>query len=476
MKLGLITRCKDEVMIEEFCNYYKNQGVDNIHIIDDNSLDKSIYNNLTNSKHIIIYFENNIISTNFANQLYQKIRNDYDWIIYVDVDEFITTKKNINKTIKEELNTTFKNAICIRVPWVMMSCNNIEKTPKSILETNTFRWNHDLQHNNIITNNNKFRCRYEKIETKCIFKPKYFNIITDHYPSKQLIPNNNIVESISNTNYNTVLYKNLREKNIKNGYLLCYHYRIISVENCIKKITTNTWYKDYTLEDLMSNDYNEIIDNTLKIKSIKQKIKFVHITKTGGTSIEEVGKKNGILWGMYDEKIKYKKLKIGKMSGAIWHIPPRNFITNPYSKHITFAVVRNPYNRILSECFCKWGGKYKQREFENVDEFNAYITDRINKCMEPHFFHFMPQYIYTHDENDKLIINHIIYFENLKEEFDILMKKLELNIVLDVDTNKSNKKYGIADISPENIKLINKIYHKDFVFFNYNKINIDYLV
>jgi len=223
----------------------------------------------------------------------------------------------------------------------------------------------------------------------------------------------------------------------------------------------------------MSNNYNEIIDNTLKIKSIKQKIKFVHITKTGGTSIEEVGKKNEMLWGMYDEEIKYKKLKIGKMSGAIWHIPPRNFITNPYSKHITFAVVRNPYSRIISECFCKWGGKFKKSEFKTVKDLNDYITERINNCINPSFFHFAPQYLYTHDENDNKIINHIIYFENLKNEFDNLMNNFGLNIVLDVDTNKSVKKYGISDISPKNIKLINKIYHKDFVFFNYDKINID---
>jgi hypothetical protein len=470
MKLGLITRCKDECFIKEFCNYYLNQGIDFIHIIDDDSIDKSIYNNLDKSSKIKIYYEKNIIDRNLANELYKQIKDNYDWIIYVDVDEFITTRKNINKTIKQELATTFKNSICIYIPWVMMSCNNIKNTPKSILETNIYRWNHDKKHPNKI---NKFRCRYNKIESKSIFKPKYFNDITDYNPINKTNNNDNIVESIHNTKVNSIHYNNLREKDINNGYLLCYHYRIISIENSKKKINTNIWYKNYSLNDLLSSDYNEIIDDTLKIKSIKQQIKFIHITKTGGTSIEEVGKKNGMLWGMYDEKLQYKKLKIGKMSGAIWHIPPRNFIKNPYSKHITFAVVRNPYNRILSECFCKWGGKYKTREFQNVDEFNDYITERIKKCMEPQFFHFMPQYIYTHDENNNQIINHIIRFENLKEEFDNLMTNFGLSIVLDIDTNKSIKKYGISDISPENIKLINKVYDNDFKFFNYDKIHID---
>ena len=33
--LGLITRCKDEYFVEEFCDYYLNEGVDQIIIIDD---------------------------------------------------------------------------------------------------------------------------------------------------------------------------------------------------------------------------------------------------------------------------------------------------------------------------------------------------------------------------------------------------------------------------------------------------------
>ena len=65
-----------------------------------------------------------------------------------------------------------------------------------------------------------------------------------------------------------VCISNLREKNINEGYLLCYHYRIVSIESCINKIKNNYWYKNYTLEDLLSNDYPEIIDNTLKNKCL----------------------------------------------------------------------------------------------------------------------------------------------------------------------------------------------------------------
>ena len=78
-----------------------------------------------------------------ANDLYNKIRHNFEWLIYVDVDEFITTKKNITRTIRQELETTFKNVDCVRIPWVMMACNKLEKNPTSVLEENIFRWNHD---------------------------------------------------------------------------------------------------------------------------------------------------------------------------------------------------------------------------------------------------------------------------------------------------------------------------------------------
>lgn len=264
--LGLLTRCKDEFFIKEFCDYYLLQGVDIIYIIDDDSNDKSIYNNISNDKIKIIY-EKNIIDRKIANQIYKKIKNEFIWMIYVDVDEFITTKKNFNNTIKDELENTFKDFDCIKIPWVMMASNGIEKNPDSILKTNIYRWNHDLKHPNKIY---KFRCRFWNIETKCIFKTEKFNNITDHYPHKFTSKNISIIESINLKKQKISSYYNkLREKDIKNGYLLCYHYRIISIENSINKLKNNIWYNKYFIDDLIKSDHSEVKDDTLKKKVYK---------------------------------------------------------------------------------------------------------------------------------------------------------------------------------------------------------------
>ena len=48
--------------------------------------------------------------------------------------------------------------------------------------------------------------------------------------------------------------------------MLCYHYRIVSEEQCLEKIKYNIWYNNYTLNDLLSSDYSEIEDTSMKKK------------------------------------------------------------------------------------------------------------------------------------------------------------------------------------------------------------------
>lgn len=465
--LGLITRCKDEFFIKEFCDYYLLQGVDKIFVIDDNSNDKSIYNNINDNRIEIIY-EKNIIKNEYANKLYKQIKSNFKWMIYCDVDEFITTKKNITNTIKDELNTTFKDVDCIKIPWVMMSCNSIEKNPNSILSENTYRWNHNKKHPHSI---HKFRCRYDQIEVKCIFKTNKFNSIWDHHP-KENADNIITVDSVSKKNQQlNPWYYNLREEDIENGILLCYHYRIISKENSINKLQTNLWYiqNGYTTEDLMSSDYSEIIDETLKYKIINEKLKFVHITKTSGTYIELLGKQKNLNWGKNDNYLKNKDMPKNS-NPSYWHLPLQFFNIYPYKKYTKlFTIVRNPYDRIISECLCKYGGKFSKK-METKEDLNFYINNQVKKkqILDLSFHHFLPQHLYTHNENGEKIIDIIIKYEEINK-FNDLMKQFNIDIEY-VRKEKPKKKFNIKDISEINIKLINNIYHLDFMYYNYKKL------
>ena len=264
--LGLITRCKDEFFAKEFCYYYLSQGVDHVYIIDDDSDNKSIYDGIESDK-ATIHFQKNIIQKDCANMVYSAIKDRFEWIIYVDMDEFICTNATSNLTIKEIIKNDFHAADCVKIPWVMMACNGRSSNPNRILTENTYRWNHDLKHPNKI---HKFRCRYEKIEVKCIFRSKKFNKIWDHHPLDPSAEKIRIVNSINlEDELLTPFYQELREEHILKGKLLCYHYRIISKENSTNKIKTNYWYikNKYTVEDLHSSDHPEKIDTTLRSRA-----------------------------------------------------------------------------------------------------------------------------------------------------------------------------------------------------------------
>ena len=197
-----------------------------------------------------------------------------------------------------------------------------------------------------------------------------------------------------------------------------------------------------------------------------KELKFIHITKCAGSTIEELGKKNGILWGRHHKEYGW------------WHefFPHKH--KNLKNKYDWFMVVRNPYDRIISEFYCNWGGAKKNENFTNK-EFNDFIKEKIVKRYRHNFFpnykkfkgnHYSEQFKYI--ENKSNI--HIVHFENIKKEFDQLMKKYNINIKFDLHVNASTKKkkFSKKSLSPELINIINRVYHFDFVKFGYKKIEV----
>ena len=141
-------------------------------------------------------------------------------------------------------------------------------------------------------------------------------------------------------------------------------------------------------------------------------IKFIHIPKTGGTTIEYVGKKFGFRWGKYDTKMIDKLHKYGKFGGRQlfhcpeWHIPPYltykfddNSVMKPnlyqnedtFDIFNTFCVVRNPYERIISEWnfMNKCNGDINQWIKHSIDLLKTKFTHQAG--------HWIPQYKYVYE-------------------------------------------------------------------------------
>ena len=189
-------------------------------------------------------------------------------------------------------------------------------------------------------------------------------------------------------------------------------------------------------------------------------LKFIHITKTAGTTIEDEAKKHSILWGRHHKEY-------GWHHGLLKHKSP-----TMVEKYDWFTVVRNPYTRIISEFHCRFGGMNrspkKMLEFSNGD-FNNYLIKRIsnhNSGRDRHGGHYTPQHYYTDNE----IPITILKFENIKHEFDALMKKYKLLVSLNSCKNTNPKIFYISDMNQKLRDLINAVYEKDFEHFNYSSV------
>jgi hypothetical protein len=253
------------------------------------------------------------------------------------------------------------------------------------------------------------------------------------------------------------LIPNVHYIEIKNDYSDIIE-KFIWAENNTDKVEKiiNTAFQ-FAINELHPNIMiNNFINKILGNLNNQKKLKFIHITKNAGTYITNTAKKNNILFGLYHKEY-------GHHHQLFSNVP--NHIKNKYD---WFMVVRNPYSRILSEYYCRWGGIGNKNIIHTNEEFNNYLIEKINTRK----YHYLEQYKYL-DNKYKI---HIIKYENLNKELDNLYKKYNININLsDKKINSSeerNKKmlFKISDFNSKLINLINTVYNKDFTLFNYNKI------
>ena len=225
------------------------------------------------------------------------------------------------------------------------------------------------------------------------------------------------------------------------------------------------------------------------------RLEFIHITKTAGSSIEEAAARSGIRWGACHWKTigkfgtnctgtwrlewpLYNRTRVpGGFSrgllGEPWHTPHRWFRRNPYEGSSTFVVVRNPYERCVSEYYSKFGG-YKGPDRNDPEVMNSVLRSKVRPPEERNGktrgVHFLPQHLYVYDGDGRRVVKHVLRFENLDEEFPSLMRQYGLPVELPGRHNVRNATRShltVANLTAETIAAINRRYVDDFLRFRY---------
>ena len=150
----------------------------------------------------------------------------------------------------------------------------------------------------------------------------------------------------------------------------------------------------------------------------------------------------------------------------------------PSPPSVCFAVVRNPYDRIISAY------NFKYKGCKSCVHFQQWLTSKLlnlrNSLKDIHMhineykhnldIHLLPQHLFTHDSKFNSVVDNILRFETLKTDFEALMQKCNSNIVLDIHIGKPlpTVTYCTKEwLSAENVLLINNIYRHDFELFKY---------
>jgi hypothetical protein len=228
---------------------------------------------------------------------------------------------------------------------------------------------------------------------------------------------------------------------------------------------------------------------------------FIHIPRAGGTSIESCSKffpQGTERWGQENSNLKGLQGLGGKDGCYRQHVPPSILVDKPgpptvvtnANRQSTFCVVRNPYDRLISQfgfAHIFLGGQKCSKE-----SMNKYLVEELRKVKAGRPFladcHFTPQTFFVFGYNNKTHgvdrqqrwCQHALRFDELSKNFNNLMQHFGYPINLQQAKGKDTRhmastpecrKLSIDDLSPEVVELANEIYKEDFEFLSFKKIS-----
>ncbi len=198
----------------------------------------------------------------------------------------------------------------------------------------------------------------------------------------------------------------------------------------------------------------------------KHKFLFIHIPKTGGTSI------NFALFG----------INVSNHNRCIDYINEFGFDNLKYN-YFKFCFVRHPEDRFVSAYnFIKKNGTqdlnikkmelYKNFYEKYLKESNN-INHFVNKAfVEPevkNFVFFIPQFKFIIDENKQIFVDKIAYFENFKCDSKNILNKINFNKYNVTRKNVGKPSHIEEHLSNDSRKIIETHYNVDYELFKYKK-------
>ena len=234
--LSVLTIAKNESMvIKEFIENNKWQGVDRIYLIDNGSTDnmKEVLQPYIDDGYVHYYYlPEPYQQESHYNKIFPTIKNRSKWLAVIDVDEYIL---GTQKPFRQYLEEDFENEKYIEIYWTMFGSSGHEKQPDSVRESFTMK--SDGSHHNLM----KYVCKTRYVE----------KVDVHHAHTASSVTQKKSIEHSANT-------------------IRIHHYCVMSKEYFMKVKATrgDAVYKGVVRNEayfhMMSDPCNKIEDTTMK--------------------------------------------------------------------------------------------------------------------------------------------------------------------------------------------------------------------
>jgi hypothetical protein len=239
----------------------------------------------------------------------------------------------------------------------------------------------------------------------------------------------------------------------------------------------------------------------------KRPLNFVHIPKNGGSSIVQAAIQHGLNWGdcLFQQEWPGRKCPQNvtdiwpvddpeEYGRVWWHTPIHLLPQNPYQNYDLFAILRNPYTRVISEFYyhcdrfpnlCKGLEGYRAAKVLNRNIQKALMSVHMAPYRSAAYYyhegHWIPQSDFVMDRKRRRYVNHVLHMETLDQELPSLLRAYNLsNMVLPPhpvkgrgDTYMDHRNLTLATM-----KFIEVVYERDFVLGGYrmlsSQFNLEY--
>jgi len=139
----------------------------------------------------------------------------------------------------------------------------------------------------------------------------------------------------------------------------------------------------------------------------------------------------------------------------------------------SFAVVRNPWDRVVSTYFFLMGGGIKEEDREDAERFvskyssfNEFVLEAFNDKAILEQIHFRPQYKWLSDDN-KLIVDQVGRFEELQTHCTRWFRSVGLPNYTLPHVNKSGHDQYRTYYTDDTAAIIRRAYSQDVELFKY---------